>query len=1316
MDDDTLPYVYDYGLIPAEKLSIPKVYDVKEEKLINAEEFFKQNEDELILLRRYLQEEYLIGRSRFICPKCKQPVKISGHRLVRGKVCYFAHFKDSDNCPYKTGTHRTKEEIEIQKYSLVQESERHKRLKAAIASALEGEKSRSMGVVNVECEKHINSDIPYLNWRRPDVYAEYNGRRYVFELQLSTTFVSVIVDRDIFYRLNDYNIIWIFNFEDNQEYVNLTNLMCKDIYYANKRNVFIFDYDAEEESKEKGELVLKCRWLDENGVWSNDKYVTLDMFLYDEETHKPFIVDADKAYLEKFPENVERRKQLEHSREYLLKSLMERQKKEEEIEKKKEDERSNLQKKLLNEGKKVKRFRKGTKFGYHYEDTIILPAKYTSAEEIREDGYAIVGFNRKIGLVRKDGKEIVPVEYKNIYLINNTHGVIMAIYKRVDLWLGNEKIVLRDTYNDKEQDIIKEEENEITKYILQTKTYDYTYTSSYYGNHPICHKNWTGYSKTTLFSIREEKDFCFIWIGYGMYYLLSNNHLHAIDRNYSDIKSVGVDDLYVVEDPDSQLCGIINQEGRVITDFKFTELIPTGSEFLIAKYTKESTYYGIIDYQGREFASPQHKILIYLDSERFAFCDGSLWGIQDRFGNILHEPEYTYVRLMPSGSLMASTMQSYLHNWDVKNNIPLYKDDNVKLCLLNDKGGIAYTEQRRGAYCVRHSGDLYAIMSSDDRVIVGYSLSSVEFVTEIAAIIKDEDEGAGFFVTDKLVFFDTICKNIEHLEEDIFLFENNNGKFALGDFNGPLCQYSYDLIQAIPGTSHFVASLSSWSSTEYVILDKEGKVVSEVFSSISEFKDGFAEAVYTGHSGTIDTNGILQEKMVEKYGDFKLCEKFGRYYFRNQEDDIVSSEYSKVEHLVDMYFSVVEYCDSSGRLFSLLTRQTSEDSFVQVSHLVDDLFVAESSYNNKCLYKGTERISEEEYESIVLLDNGYIALSQTDQIDYNDKLTWKLARRDGTTLNYGEFDSILEANQEYFKVSVDGHEGRIDLDGNVIIEKSPLGDNLVLMRRFADYGLESSDGNVILSLEEHFSSIELTEDGLVKVCINNKYALYNTDGSRITEHEFSSITYESHDRYAIVKDGINGHINSLGNYIESSSTYIEEIGVIIFVTMAKYGLRVSDGNIIIQPMFSSIDYLVGKLIAVRNDSFSALFDTDGTQLTEFKYSSISCREDGVILATRNGVTGKLDDNGNEIAETVQFDGGYIKNLFGEYSVENNSGEIIIAKGFTKIELIDNCGIFSLYKGSKIAIGNIAKKMTEAIFKSVRPIGNGFFVVSKIVKK
>ncbi|MBO5186038.1 MAG: WG repeat-containing protein [Prevotella sp.] len=927
-EDDTLPNIYDIGLIPAEKLSIPEVYDVKEDRIINARDFFSQHESELILWRRNLQEEYLMGNARFICPECKQPVKINGHKLQRGRVCYFAHFKDSDDCPYKTGTNRTKEEIERLKYSLVQESERHKRLKAAIASVLEGEKSKSMGVGKVECEKRINSEIPYLKWRRPDIYAEYNGRKYVFELQLSTTFVSVIVDRDIFYRLNNYHIIWVFNFEDNKEYVNLHNLMCKDIYYANKRNVFIFDADAEELSKERGELVLKCRWLDENGVWSSDEFVTLDMFQYDEESHKPFIIDADKAYLEKHPEYVERRKQLENSREDILKALMERQKHEEELERMRDAERSNLQSQLLNTDKCVERFRSGTKYGYHFEGTTIIPAKYTSAEIIGENGYAKVGFNRKIGLVRKDGKEIVPVEYKNIDIINSQHGIVMASYKRIDLWLGDEYFSLRSDYDDKKQSIIKEEENGKTNYILQTNTYSYSYSQSHYGGHPICHKNWSDHSKSTLFTVVENKEFCTIWINRKTY-LLSKNRL-----------------------------------------------------------------------------------------------------------------------------------------------------------------SIVYTEKTIGQYHIRHSGELYSILSSNSEELVSYSLSEVLFISETTAIIKNTDGKSGLFVNGECEYFDG-CKEIEHLYDGIFML------------------------------------------TFY-------------------------------------------------YGKVKL--------------------------------------------YSSEVKKTSENSFIDITHLVGEILVVKTqgasydysnSYKNVYqLYRGINQLSSECFSSVVLLDNGYIAL-QKYGIGYNVKPTWKLANKNCTYLSDREYDSIIEANEELFKVSINGYEGFVDLNGNAIVEKNYCDNGLILTRCFADRGLEDADGTVILSLGEHFSNIEFLADTLLKVCKQNKYAL---------------------------------------------------------------------------------------------------FSIKGETLTDFKYTDILCKEDGSIQATRNSSVGGLDINGNEIADVETFAGGYLRSSYGDYSVFNDADEILIPTGYSKIEILDNDGILALWKGSKVAIGNIANEKTELVYESVRSIGNGFYAVSRTISK
>lgn len=1224
--DDSLPYFYDDSLVPADKLSIPEVYDVKEEKTINSRDFFSQNENELILWRRNLQEEYLMGHARFICPECKQPVKISGHKLARGRVCYFAHFKDSDDCQYKTGTHRTKEEIERLKYSLVQESDRHKRLKAAIASALKGERSISMGVENVECEKRIKSDIPYLNWRRPDIYAEYKGRKYVFELQLSTTFVSVVVDRDIFYRLNDYNIIWVFNFEDNAEYVNLYNLMCKDIYYANKRNVFIFDADTEERSKEKGELVLKCRWLDENGIWSSDQYVTLDMLQYDEENCKPFIVDADKAYLEKYPEYVERRKQLEHSREYLLKRLMERQKHEEELEKKKMEERSNLQLEILNDDKSVTRFRSATKYGYQYEGTIILPAKYTSAEDFHDNKYAQVGFNRKVGLVRKDGKEVVPVEYKTVKVVDEEFGILLGLYKKIHLWFGDEIFDLVYEYNDKEQDIITEQDGDKIEYILRSKKYSYYHTGRYYEGYPIRRKSHDGYDCFTLFIFLKEKDYCTLWVGNKVYMMLKNGDF-LIKGQYSDIKPIGIEQVFIVKDYNTKLWGVIDLQGKVITDFNFDLLIPTNSEYLIAEYENIPGLVGLIDYLGREYFAPKFNGIFYLSSEYFAFRENGLWGICNRFGEIIHRAEYTYVRSDMSGSVRASTLNFHKNKWEYVIGVysPRYFDENEKLCLLDENGKISFTEQIRGNNIVRRSGDLYSIYSLSNDQFIDYCLLSVSFVTDALAIIENIEGKHGFYYDEQCYYVDN-CIRINHLLNDIYTFEDKSNQLAIGNHLGPISKYLYSSISIID-SSHFEASKeyknyywSSEKSHRYSIINELGEVLSAEFSYIGIFENGIAKATYNGRQGFINSQGEMQEKIVASYGEYSICEKFERLYFKNFANEIVSEECQTIEPLCQSFFSIKSCSNNHVRIFSLEECLPSDKYFESIKLLKDKLFLVRDllEYKNPYrLYKGILPFINESFSTVKLLENGYIAFQKRIDSSYTTKYIWKIVNSEGDCLTNREIDSITTVTSDSFEVVIEGNSGKIDLNGNDIIEKSEFHEDLILTKCFGYYGLEDKKGNILLSLDQKFTDIVLLNNSYLKVCKDSKYALFSISGKRITN---------------------------------------------------------------------------------------------------YKYSEISIHEDGDIYAMHNNHTGRLDIDGKEIPELEAFDGGYLRSCFGEYSILDESKEKIIFAGYSKIEILDNEGVFAIWKDDMIALGNKHKEITDFDYKSVKAIGGGLFVVSKTITK
>ena len=400
------------------KRTIEEVYDIKEGVFIESKEFFSRSESEIMAFRKHLEEAIQLNEPRFVCSHCRQMVKISGKSSEKGRVSFFSHLYDSDDCDIKTTTQLSKEDIEARKYGMVGESERHKRLKQFINTYLLSGKYDGTGVSDVYVSKRIKSDIPYLNWRCPDVTAVYKGKRLVFELQLSTTFLSVIVDRDIFYRLNNYYVIWVFNFE-NEKKLSLENLLAKDIYYANKRNVFILDQEAMDKSMEEKKLYLSVTWLGQNNKFVEKRLVTIDDLSFDDSNCKPYYFDADALYYQDHPEEEQRVISLERSRQDVLNALMAKKKAEEEKARRIAEAQAKKREEMLQAGKVATPYAKGKKWGYEYDGTKLTLPIYTSASEINNDGYGYVVRNRRTGLVNQCGEEILPCRFKSIYPLSN---------------------------------------------------------------------------------------------------------------------------------------------------------------------------------------------------------------------------------------------------------------------------------------------------------------------------------------------------------------------------------------------------------------------------------------------------------------------------------------------------------------------------------------------------------------------------------------------------------------------------------------------------------------------------------------------------------------------------------------------------------------------------------------------------------------------------------------------------------------------------------------------------------------------------------
>jgi len=217
--------------------TITEVVDYENENEIKAEKFFAQDIDVIFKQRYELEKAIQQNIKKWVCPFCRQSIKIRGKR--NGDISlHFAHVADQLDCPIKTWKNYTKDQILRMKYNGQKESPTHEKLKKLIADKL----SKDHRFSEIKVEKRFEGICK--DWRKPDVSAIYNGKAIVFELQLTTTFLSVIAERNLFYQENKTYIIWLFG---NQVHnVEKMRFMEKDIFYPNNHNAFFIDEESQD--------------------------------------------------------------------------------------------------------------------------------------------------------------------------------------------------------------------------------------------------------------------------------------------------------------------------------------------------------------------------------------------------------------------------------------------------------------------------------------------------------------------------------------------------------------------------------------------------------------------------------------------------------------------------------------------------------------------------------------------------------------------------------------------------------------------------------------------------------------------------------------------------------------------------------------------------------------------------------------------------------------------------------------------------------------------------------------------------------------
>ncbi|HBC21892.1 MAG TPA: hypothetical protein DC009_07475 [Porphyromonadaceae bacterium] len=285
--------------------SIRKVIDTETDEVIDADEFFQQDNDTIQTAARFLEEAKATGQPKFVCFVCGQPVKIA----KRGNNYYFQHWTSNPDCKY---TPPSGQSPSSGRESLIPKEPGEDR--DEMLDKICRQINNRSNVQFAEKKKLIPSVFPYMFYRRADIFVEFrNGNRLVIQFTDGKTSLKSLVDKDIFFWLHGIYVMWVYS-NETYDYSGIRSIANQNAIFYCHRNIFFYDKECREMSDGRNEFIFKCNYLNEDNNWhykrstssnsNNGELITLGNLTFprDDVELKPYYFEANKPYFELHPD------------------------------------------------------------------------------------------------------------------------------------------------------------------------------------------------------------------------------------------------------------------------------------------------------------------------------------------------------------------------------------------------------------------------------------------------------------------------------------------------------------------------------------------------------------------------------------------------------------------------------------------------------------------------------------------------------------------------------------------------------------------------------------------------------------------------------------------------------------------------------------------------------------------------------------------------------------------------------------------------------------------------------------------------------
>lgn len=216
-------------------------------------EFLRREVRELNLLRAEQEDRLRAGDPRFRCAHCGVGVTMRRSKFGRW---HFRHQEEDGSCRYQTKGVFSQDELDARRYNGQKEGPQHIRMKRLIRESLYAD--HAVDPASIGEEIRWKGRINPATWRKPDLQAHRNDVRFAFEVQLSSTYVNVMRERRHFYLTEGALLFWILTAITEESRRQFQD----DVLYPNNCNIFAVDEETRDLSRERGEFVLRCGYIE----------------------------------------------------------------------------------------------------------------------------------------------------------------------------------------------------------------------------------------------------------------------------------------------------------------------------------------------------------------------------------------------------------------------------------------------------------------------------------------------------------------------------------------------------------------------------------------------------------------------------------------------------------------------------------------------------------------------------------------------------------------------------------------------------------------------------------------------------------------------------------------------------------------------------------------------------------------------------------------------------------------------------------------------------------------------------------------------